>query len=69
VSNASFLLSGNWNVGSNLLLRWVDDNAIDPSPDEIFGIDNVSVAVPEPSSLAAIFALSLLLPGCFSRRR
>jgi hypothetical protein len=69
VSNASFPLSGNWNVGSNLLLRWVDDNAIDPSPDEIIGIDNVSVAVPEPSSLAAILVLSLLLPGRFVRKR
>ena len=69
VSNASFALSGNWNVGSNLLLRWVDDNAIDPSPDQIIGIDNVRVAIPEPSSLAAILVLSLLLPGCFTRRR
>jgi hypothetical protein len=69
VSNASFSLSGNWNAGSNLLLRWVDDNAIDPSPDEIIGIDNVRVAVPEPSSLSAIFVLSLLLPGHFIRRR
>jgi hypothetical protein len=68
VSNASFALSGVWNAGSNLLLRWVDDNAIDPSPDEIIGIDNVSVAIPEPSSLAAIFVLSLLLPGRFIRR-
>jgi hypothetical protein len=68
VSNASFSLSGNWNVGSNLLLRWVDDNAIDPSPDEIIGIDNVRVAVPEPSSMAAVVVLSLLLPGRFSRR-
>jgi hypothetical protein len=69
VSNASFSLSGNWNAGSNLLLRWVDDNAIDPSPDEIFGLDNVRVAVPEPSSLAAILVLSLLLPGRLIRRR
>lgn len=69
VSNATFALSGTWNAGSNLLLRWVDDNAIDPSPDEIIGIDNVRVAVPEPSSLAAVLTLSFLLPGRFIRRR
>jgi hypothetical protein len=69
VSNASFSLSGNWNAGSNLLLRWVDDNAIDPSPDEIFGLDNVRVAVPEPSSMALILVLSLLLPKRLIRRR
>jgi hypothetical protein len=69
VSNASFSLSGNWNVGSNLMLRWVDDNAIDPSPDEIVGLDNVTIGVPEPSGLAAIFVLSVLLPGRFIRRR
>jgi hypothetical protein len=68
VSNTSFALSGAWNAASNLLLRWVDDNAIDPSPDEIIGIDNVSVAIPEPSSLAAILSLFFLLPGRFIRR-
>jgi hypothetical protein len=69
VSNAAFSLSGNWNVGSNLLLRWVDDNAIDPSPDQIIGIDNVSVAIPEPASMAMVLALFFLLPGCFRRMR
>ena len=51
IANASFSLSGAWNAGSNLVLRWIDDNAIDPSPDEIIGIDNVQLGVPEPSSL------------------
>jgi hypothetical protein len=50
VPATSFALSGPWNPGSNLLLRWVDDNAIDPSPDEIIGIDNVNV-IPEPTTV------------------
>jgi hypothetical protein len=59
--------SGNWNNGSTLFLRWVDDNAIDPSPDEIIGIDNIRlIAVPEPSSLILILALPLLA-GRFRR--
>lgn len=67
VSNAAFGLSSSWNVGSNLLLRWVDDNAIDPSPDEIIGIDNVRV-VPEPSSALLAIIASLAAGGIIRRR-
>ncbi len=59
VSNALVTLGGTWNDGANLLLRWVDDNAIDPSPDEIIGLDNV-VVLPEPSSLLLLAGLCLL---------
>lgn len=30
-------------VGGNLLLRWVDDNATQTSPDQILGLDNVQI--------------------------
>lgn len=68
VSNASFGLSGPWNPGSNLVLRWFDDNAIDPSPDEIIGIDNVRLSVPEPSIAALAFAGAVFL-ATFGRRK
>jgi len=50
-----------WQPGQNLLLRWVDDNAFDPSPDPIIGLDNFTVSpVPEPSSLLCVSAVGLL---------
>ncbi|RYD45779.1 MAG: hypothetical protein EOP85_08725, partial [Verrucomicrobiaceae bacterium] len=33
-----------WAPGAKLLLRWVDDNGIASSPDQILGLDNVSVS-------------------------
>lgn len=68
VVSAPILLGGPLNAGSNLFLRWVDDNAIDPSPDEIIGIDNVRLAIPEPTSLA-LSAIVLLAGGGFVRSR
>ena len=56
-------------IGNNILFRWVDDNGVAQSPDQMFAIDNVNVvAVAEPSSLAllGVGTLSLLI---FSRRR
>jgi hypothetical protein len=64
IANTSFALSAPWNAGSNLILRWIDDNAIDPSPDEIIGIDNVRLAVPEPSNLL-LSVVALLASGGF----
>ena len=37
-------LSANWNPGSSILFRWVDDNGVPTSPDQMYGLDNVSVA-------------------------
>ncbi len=37
--------------GSEISLRWVDDNAVTPSPDQIIGLDNVSIQVPVVNSL------------------
>ena len=46
VPTTAFNLSSPWNVGSNLLLRWVDDNGDAPSPDQILGLNNVSIMAP-----------------------
>jgi hypothetical protein len=68
VASAPIVLGGLVNAGSNLFLRWVDDNAIDPSPDEIIGIDNVSLTIPEPASVVLLVA-TLVSGGRFVRRR
>jgi hypothetical protein len=50
-----------------LFLRWVDDNAIDPSPDQFIGLDNLAISpIPEPSVL---LLASLGLGGGFVARR
>jgi hypothetical protein len=72
VPATQFNFGGTWNAGSPLFLRWVDDNAIDPSPDQIIGLDNVSVSatpVPEPSSLLSVAAVGLLAGARAARRR
>ncbi|OYV06051.1 MAG: hypothetical protein CFE26_08370, partial [Verrucomicrobiales bacterium VVV1] len=38
-------LSSPWTNGSQLRLRWVDDNASETSPDQIYGLDNVTFGV------------------------
>ena len=51
------------------LLRWVDDNAAQSSPDQIIGLNNVSVtAVPEPGSLAMLLAGMGVLGWLFRKR-
>jgi len=35
--------STNWNTGNNLLLAWFDDNGQSPSPDQLLGLDNVTI--------------------------
>jgi hypothetical protein len=39
-------LGATWNPGATLLFRWVDDNAVATSPDQILGLDNVSIQTP-----------------------
>lgn len=46
-------LAAPWTVGGQLRLRWVDDNG-DTSPDQIYGLDNVTIGVPigQPPSVS-----------------
>ena len=57
-----------WAAGGTLKLAWFDDNAQGPSPDQILGLDNVQVAIPEPSTYAAIFGAFALGFAAFRRR-
>jgi len=41
VPPTAIALNGAWNAGANILLRWVDDNAGESSPNQILGLDNV----------------------------
>jgi MYXO-CTERM domain-containing protein len=71
VSNALVTLDTPVATSQTLALRWVDDNARQTSPDQIIGLNNVSVsvsAVPEPAAgLLALAGLGLVL-GVRARR-
>jgi hypothetical protein len=41
-------LAGKLNPGNSILLRWVDDNGQPTSPDQMYGLDNVSITTPVP---------------------
>lgn len=57
ISNANLTFASAWGVGQTLKLRWVDDNAINISADQIIGLNNVSIAaVPEPETYAMFLA-------------
>lgn len=56
VTPTNFSLPSAWAANSNLDIRWVDDNAVQTSPDQIIGLNNVTLAVPEPSVLASVVA-------------
>lgn len=60
----NFNLPGVWNVGATAYVRFVDDNADQTSPDQIVGLDNVSL-IPAPGSVA-LMGLGVLVAG---RRR
>jgi hypothetical protein len=53
-------------AGDTMLFRWFDDNGATFSPDFAFAIDNVVVAVPEPSALS-LLAVGVL--AIIARRR
>lgn len=63
-SSLTYNLSSDWNIGSSLYFRWVDDNAQETSPDQIIGLNNVSI-VPAPGA-ALVAGLGLVVAG---RRR
>lgn len=43
---ATISLAAPWADGATLLIRWLDDNAVATSPDQIIGLDNVSITRP-----------------------
>lgn len=51
VSDTLTFASAVANNGS-ILIRWVDDNAIQTSPDQIIGLDNVNIVIPTPGAIA-----------------
>jgi len=67
VPTTAITLSSPWTAGSTLLLRWYDDNAQGPSPDQNYGLDNLVLSsVPEPTGLAL---LGLSAIAALRRRR
>ena len=61
-------------AGGTVYLRWVDDNGAPTSPDQILGLNNVSISaliapVPEPASLALMLGGMGLLGSLMTRRR
>jgi hypothetical protein len=67
IAPTQFTFTGPWANGATLFLRWVDDNAIDPSPDQFIGLDNLAISpIPEPSVL---LLTALGLGGGFVARR
>ncbi len=46
IAPATFALNAAWNNGANILFRWIDDNAVATSPDQVHGLDNVSITLP-----------------------
>ena len=71
ITNSVFNLGTSWAAGQTLSLRWVDDNAVNVSPDQVIGLNNVSILaapVPEPESLALMLS-GLLIVGGMARRQ
>lgn len=46
-SQTTISLTSTWASNATLLLRWVDDNAGQSSPDQVIGLDNVAVSAAE----------------------
>jgi len=42
--------------GSQIRFRWIDDNAVQTSPDQILGLDNVTIRVPQVPPTVALTA-------------
>lgn len=63
-TSLSYTLAADWSTGSSIYFRFVDDNAQQTSPDQIVGLNNVSI-VPAPGA-AALLGLGVLAAG---RRR
>ncbi len=65
-------LTSPWANGSNIFFRWMDDNGVPSSPDEVIGLDNFSLTatpIPEPASLLSLSAVALLAGARTAVRR
>jgi hypothetical protein len=56
VPGTTFILSASWEANQTLLLRWVDDNAVQTSPDQIIGLDNVTILTPNQPPVVTLYA-------------
>ena len=60
-------LATTWANGANLRFRWVDDNAVTTSPDQIIGLDDVSIQNAQPPPTVTLTGpangASIALPG------
>jgi len=61
VAPTDFTLSSGWAPAGTLLLRWVDDNAVATSPDQIIGLDNVTL-LPAAIQVGAAPSISITSP-------
>jgi hypothetical protein len=61
VAPTDFTLSSGWAPAATLLLRWVDDNAVATSPDQIIGLDNVTL-LPAALQVGAAPTVSITSP-------
>lgn len=66
LTDGNLVLSSALAAGANIEFAWVDDNAQSPSPDQLIGLNNLSIAaVPEPGAgvlgLVAVGAAVTLL--------
>jgi hypothetical protein len=69
-TGGSFNFSAPVANGADVRLRWVDDNATQTSPDQIIGLNNVSIsAVPEPDMLAMMLGGLALITFIGRRKR
>jgi hypothetical protein len=67
ISEALVALNTGWGTGQTLKFRWVDDNAVNISPDQVIGLNNVSInPVPIPG---AIYLLGSCLAALGVRRK
>jgi len=55
IAPATITLGNAWANNATLLLRWMDDNSQQTSPDQVMGLDNVTVST--PASIAGSQAL------------
>ena len=69
-TSGSFYFSASVAPGAAFSLRWVDDNAAQTSPDQIIGLNNVTVsAVPEPGAVTMMLAGLAVMLSVATRRR